>query len=334
MQVKTFCGGQWTTEQVKRALLKIFGPDHTPNIKDMQKVHRTIDKDTAEAHDTTDADRKHKRREDDERNYPDEGYSKESYFVGDFDGFTFRVIFLRFIQEVWRGSKEKRVKRGPRGRKCRAKTRSSTNLWNMKDSNTRWHTFLSRVGAGTASGAQDKGRLAAERPRRNVTFPRFTWSTCALSSRRREARWRSWSQEREGDESCIQHGCAEEVDGWLELWKIHGVASRDRTGDRERHRDVRHRTRADELDRVVEPFASDEVRFTDDCREPSIERLDEERNSGKCHSASSRHDQKRFEVHSRQDGGREEGVGSAPQFATGRRTRGVLVAKVRSRQRW
>ena len=47
--------GQLAAEQVKRALLKIFGPDHTPNLKDVQKVHRTIDKDTAEAHYTADA---------------------------------------------------------------------------------------------------------------------------------------------------------------------------------------------------------------------------------------------------------------------------------------
>ena len=51
--------------------------------------------------------------------------------------------------------------------------------------------------------------------------------------------------------------------------RLMGVASRDWTGDWGYHREVRQRTRADEFDRVVETFASDEGRIADDGRERS-----------------------------------------------------------------
>ena len=39
-QAKTFCGGELITEQVTGAQLNTMGPDHTTNIKDVQKVSR------------------------------------------------------------------------------------------------------------------------------------------------------------------------------------------------------------------------------------------------------------------------------------------------------
>ena len=77
-----------------------------------------------------------------------------------------------------------------------------------------------------------------------------------------EARWRSWLHEREYEKEFggnrFQHGVAEEVDGCMDLSKADGVASRDRTGVRVHHREVRQRARADEFDRVVQHFAIDD----------------------------------------------------------------------------
>ena len=59
LQVTTFCGSQLNTEQAERAVLNIFGPGHTPIIKD---VH------------TTDGDWELDNWEDDERDCPEEDW--------------------------------------------------------------------------------------------------------------------------------------------------------------------------------------------------------------------------------------------------------------------
>ena len=51
--------------------------------------------------------------------------------------------------------------------------------------------------AQTLRQRQTEKRIAAERPRRNGTFLRFTRTPCSWARRKREARWRSWLQERE-----------------------------------------------------------------------------------------------------------------------------------------
>ena len=80
---------------------------------------------------------------------------------------------------------------------------------------------LERDRAGPKEGVlesetQEKRRIAAEQPRRNGTFPSFTWSTRSCVTRRKEVRWRFWSH-REDSESCVLHSGAEEVGGLREI---------------------------------------------------------------------------------------------------------------------
>ena len=62
------------------------------------------------------------------------------------------------------------------------------------------------------------------------------------------------------------------------------AAPRKSTGEQIRggyHREVRQRIHVDEFGRVVEQCASDDRRFTDDCREQSDGQLHEQRNRGR-----------------------------------------------------
>ena len=109
---------------MKKAQLKIFGPDHTPNIKNVQKFQRTTrNRDTAEARCTTDADWEYKKWEDDERDYPEEDHCEESKLAGDLDDFTFddssrtcgRFCQRRRTSSVWTHEGRCEKCRTPRG---------------------------------------------------------------------------------------------------------------------------------------------------------------------------------------------------------------------------
>ena len=59
--------------------------------------------------------------------------------------------------------------------------------------------------------------------------------------------------------------------------EVDGVAPRNRTGVRRYHRAVGHRAMVDKFDGVTEQPASDAGRVTDDCREKSSGRLEQQR---------------------------------------------------------
>ena len=80
-----------------------------------------------------------------------------------------------------------------------------------------------------------------------------------------------------GDESCAQNGGSEEDDGRMDLPKADGVSSRDWTGVRGHHREVRQRTGADKFDCVMEHDEGNDERIKDDHRGQSSWQFQEQR---------------------------------------------------------
>ena len=99
---------------------------------------------------------------------------------------------MRKIEET----NKKRKRRKSSGEERRFASKILVNLANEKESSTRWHTILSKVGASNASEAKEKkehyrGTTAEER---NV--PEIRVDCMFVGDVNRETSWRSWSEER------------------------------------------------------------------------------------------------------------------------------------------